>query len=183
MAPKVPQQKGKGAASGGVAAPAPLPKGSWEGSWVKERKIELLRQGQVLPSADLMGCRPAGCELVPTPEPGEVVVFYEHFWRGFALPASNFLRQFLDHFHLQSHHIGVNAMMTLAAFATLCEAYLGIWPSVELFQQLLYFKTQTVDSIPVTCGEASFYARKTAGFPGLKGKESCKKWQCSIFYV
>jgi hypothetical protein len=29
----------------------------------------------------------------------------------------------------------------------------------------------------------SFYAHKTAGFPGLKGKESCKKWQCSFFYV
>jgi hypothetical protein len=48
---------------------------------------------------------------------------------------------------------------------------------------LIYFKTQTVGSTPVTCGAASFYARKTAGFPGLKGKESCKKWQCSFFYV
>jgi hypothetical protein len=32
-------------------------------------------------------------------------------------------------------------MMTLAAFAALCEAYLGIWPNVELFRQLIYFKT------------------------------------------
>jgi hypothetical protein len=54
------------------------------------------------------------------------VVFYDHFPRGFTLPASNFLRQFMDHFHLQPHHIGANAMMILAAFATLCEAYLGI---------------------------------------------------------
>jgi hypothetical protein len=74
-------------------------------------------------------------------------------------------------------------MMSLAAFATLYKAYLGIWPSVELFRRLIYFKTQTVDSIPVTCTAASFYARKTAGFPGLKGKESYKKWQCSFFYV
>jgi hypothetical protein len=29
-----------------------------------------------------------------------MVVFYDHFPRGFALPASNFLRQFMDHFHL-----------------------------------------------------------------------------------
>jgi hypothetical protein len=120
-----------------------------------------------------MGCRPAGSKLVLAPQPGEAVVFYDHFPRGFALPASDFLR----------HHIGANAMMTLAAFATLCEAYLGIWPSVELFRWLIYFKTQTVDSIPVVCGAASFYARKTASFPGLKGKESCKKWQRSIFYV
>jgi hypothetical protein len=55
-------------------------------------------------------------------------------------------------------------------FATLCEAYLGIWPSVELFRWLIYFKTQTVDSIPVTCGAASFYACNTAGFPRLVGK-------------
>jgi hypothetical protein len=27
------------------------------------------------------------------------------------------------------------------------------------------------------------YARKPADFPGLKGKESCKKWKCSFFYV
>jgi hypothetical protein len=59
---------------------------------VKERKIELLCQGWVLPSADLVGCCPANGELVPAPQLGEAVVFYEHFGRGFALPASNFLR-------------------------------------------------------------------------------------------
>jgi hypothetical protein len=73
--------------------------------------------------------------------------------------------------------------MTLSVFATLCEAYLGIWPIIELFRRWLYFKTQMADSILVTCGAASFYARKTAGFSGIKGKESCKKWQCSFFYV
>jgi hypothetical protein len=93
---------------------------------VKEKRIELLRQGRVHPSADLVGYRPVGGELVPEPQLGEAVVFYDHFPRGFALPASDFLRQFLDHFHLQPHHIGANAMMTLAPFATLCEAYLGI---------------------------------------------------------
>jgi hypothetical protein len=112
-----------------------------------------------------------------------MVVFYDHFPRGFALPVSDFLHQFMDHFHLQPHHIGANAMMTLAAFAALCEAYLGIWPNVELFRRLIYFKTQTADAIPIVCGTASFYVRKTADFSGLKGKESCKKWQRSFFYV
>jgi hypothetical protein len=62
------------------------------------------------------------------------VVFYDHFPRGFALPASSFMRQFLDHFRLQPHHIGANAMMILSMFATLYEAYLGIWPNIELFR-------------------------------------------------
>jgi hypothetical protein len=67
MAPKVPRQKGKATASGGGAAPAPLPKGSWEGSWVKERRIELLDQGRVIPSEDLVSCHPASGERVPAP--------------------------------------------------------------------------------------------------------------------
>jgi hypothetical protein len=112
-----------------------------------------------------------------------MVVFYDHFPRGFAMPASSFMRQFLDHFFLQPHHIGANAMMILSVFATLCKAYLGIWPNVELFRQLIYFKTQTAETVPVICGTASFYARKTADFPGIKGKESCKKWQRSFFYM
>jgi hypothetical protein len=49
------------------------------------------------------------------------VVFYDHFPWGFALPVSSFLHRFLDHFCLQPHHIGVNAMMMLAVFATLCD--------------------------------------------------------------
>jgi hypothetical protein len=130
-----------------------------------------------------VGCRPVGSKWVPAPEPGEAIVFYDHFPRGFALPASNFLRQFLDHFHLQPHHIRVNAMMTLATYATLCEVYLGIWPNVELFRRLIYFKTQTAGTILVVRGTASFYACKTADFPGSRGKESCNKWQRSFFYV
>jgi hypothetical protein len=111
------------------------------------------------------------------------VVFYDHFPRGFELPASSFMRWFLDHFRLQPHHIGANAMMIFSTFATLCEAYLGTWPNVELFRRLNYFKTQTAETVPVICGTASFYACKTADFPGIKGKDSCKKWQRSFFYM
>jgi hypothetical protein len=183
MAPKASQPNGKGANMDKDVALLTLPKGSWEGSWVKEKQIEPLRRGRVLPPADLVGCHPTGNERVPAPGPGETVVFYDHFSQGFALPASSFMHQFLDHFHLQPHHIGANAMMILSVFVTLCEAYLGIWSNVELFRWLIYFKTQMPETIPVICGTASFYACKTADFPGIKGKEPCKKWQCSFFYV
>jgi hypothetical protein len=43
MAPKASRQKGKGATSDEDDASANLPKGSWEGSWVKQKRIELLR--------------------------------------------------------------------------------------------------------------------------------------------
>jgi hypothetical protein len=35
----------------------------------------------------------------------------------------------------------------------------------------------------VICSTASFYACKTADFLSIKGKESCKIWQRSFFYV
>jgi hypothetical protein len=66
-------------------------------------------------------------------------------------------------------------MLALSAFATLCEAYLGIWPNVELFCQLFFFKTKTVDTVPVQCGAASIYACPSSGFPKVPRKESCKK--------
>jgi hypothetical protein len=63
---------------------------------VKEKQIKLLRQGRVLPPANLVGCCAAGDEREPAPEPGEAVVFYDLFPRGFALPASNFSVGVLD---------------------------------------------------------------------------------------
>jgi hypothetical protein len=66
-------------------------------------------------------------------------------------------------------------MMVLSMFTTHCKAYLGIWPNVELFRWLIYFKTQMVETVPVICGTASFYACKTVDLPSIKGKESCKK--------
>jgi hypothetical protein len=74
-------------------------------------------------------------------------------------------------------------MLTFSAFSTLCEAYLGIWPNLELFNMLFFFKTQMLDMAPVTCEAAYFYARPMGGFPKLPGKESFKKWQCSFFYA
>jgi hypothetical protein len=65
-------------------------------------------------------------EIVPAPEPNERVVFVAHFERGFALPASDFFRDFLIYYGLQPHHLSANAMMTLSAFATFCKGYAGI---------------------------------------------------------
>jgi hypothetical protein len=68
---------------------------------------------------------------VPAPESGERVIFISHFERGFALPASDFFRDFLDNYGLQPHHLPANAVMILSAFAAFYEGYAGI----ELFAQ------------------------------------------------
>jgi hypothetical protein len=65
---------------------------------------------------------------VPAPEAGERVVFISLFERGFALPASDFFRDFLDTYGLQPHYLPANAVMILSAFAAFCEGYAGIEP-------------------------------------------------------
>jgi hypothetical protein len=68
---------------------------------------------------------------VPAPESSERVVFISHFERGFALLASDFFWDFLNHYDLQPHHLPAKAVMILSAFAAFCEGYAGIEPIVQ----------------------------------------------------
>ena len=61
------------------------------------------------------------------------MIFRSHCLRGFGLPASGFLRSFLEFYHLQPHHLTPNTVMLLSAFVTLCEGFLGVLPTLELW--------------------------------------------------
>jgi hypothetical protein len=129
---------------------------------------------------------PAG-EITPAPQPGERVVFYNHFLRGFALPANAFFRQFLDFYHLQPHHLSPNTVVLLSGFVTLCEGYLGILPSLELWGQLFYLKLGTwTKGEPAQCGACVAVRRGGSTgvyFPQIALTESVKMWQDTYFYV
>ncbi|KAE8778000.1 hypothetical protein D1007_49164 [Hordeum vulgare] len=60
------------------------------GSDICDGPIEALRHRRMLPPASLVSVRIPGAETAPTPRDGEIVVFDEHFYRGFGLPASTF---------------------------------------------------------------------------------------------
>ena len=102
---------------------------------------------------------PGADEVSPDPAAGEVVVFSSHLARGLGLPVSPFFQQFLSFYGLQSHHLGANSITQIACFVTLCEAYLGIWPCMELFAQLFYLWAQTNDERLRDCGYVTVYAK------------------------
>jgi hypothetical protein len=90
-----------------------------------------------------VSCRlPAG-EAVPAPEATERVVFISHFERGFALPVSDFFRDFLDHYDLQPHHLPANAVMTLSTFTAFCEGYAGIEAFVQGWSKYFQLRKQS----------------------------------------
>ena len=169
-----------------------LPPGSWEGSEVGSEDIRWLRRSRRVPPA--VTIRRAGNERSPAPEPGERVVFLAHFERGFGLPASDFFRQFLDFFGLQPHHLSANSIVSLSAFATLSEAYFGLWPTTELWSQYFRLRKHTIpagsgrpvaaaDRPMVACGAVSISPKQNSPLPRVQGLDTVKKWQKTFFYV
>ena len=72
------------------------------------------------------------------------MIFRSHCLRGFGLPASGFLRAFLEFYNLQPHHLTPNAVMLLSAFVTLCKGFLGVLPTLELWGEFFQSKLGTV---------------------------------------
>nr|XP_020180793.1 uncharacterized protein LOC109766440 [Aegilops tauschii subsp. strangulata] len=66
-------------------------KGNWEASCVTEKDIKELRGAGYL-SADIVHGLPAKDQVLPTPKPGERVVFIPHFLRGLGFPLHPFVR-------------------------------------------------------------------------------------------
>ena len=160
---------------------------SWDGSNVHEDHVEFLRRTRRLPGENLVRVRQAPArEISSAPEEGERVIFRSHCLRGFGLPASGFLRAFLEFYHLQPHHLTPNAVMLLSAFVTLCEGFLGVLPMLELWGEFFQSKLGTVVAgMPAPCG--AFIAMRRTGennlFPPIPLIQSVKLWQKSYFYV
>ncbi|KAE8796329.1 40S ribosomal protein S5-1 [Hordeum vulgare] len=113
---------------------------AWLSSEICGGRVEALRHRRMLPPASQVSVRIPGAETAPTPEGGEIVVFNEHFYKGFGLPASPFFSNWLNFFGLQPHHLVPTAILQLSAFVILCEGFLGIEPRLDLWRSLFFFK-------------------------------------------
>ena len=83
---------------------------------------------------------------------------------------------------LQPHHLGANCITQLSCFVTLCEAYLGIWPCMEIFGMFFFLQAQTTGGQQHDCGSVSIYTKSTP-LPKIHLPDSIKKWQSTYFYV
>ena len=161
--------------------------GAWDDSEIHEDHVDFLRQTRRLPGKDYVKVRLAlEREISPAPEEGERVVFRSHCLRGHGLPASSFFRSFLEFYNLQPHHLTPNTVVLLSAFVTLCEGFLGVLPTIELWGEFFYIKLGTlVAGVPAQCG-AFIVVRRPATknpFPPILLIKSVKMWQRSYFYV
>jgi hypothetical protein len=73
---------------------------------------------------------------LPTLVERYVVSFTAFYERGFVVPSHQFLRLLLWYYRLELYHLTPSGILHIAAFITLCEAYLGIDPNHDLW---MYF--------------------------------------------
>ncbi|KAE8772733.1 hypothetical protein D1007_55207 [Hordeum vulgare] len=169
--------------------------GAWLDSEICDGHIEALRHRRMLPPASLVTVRIPDAETAPTPREGEIVVFHEHFYRGFGVPTSTFFSNWFICLGLQPHHLASNAILQLSSFIVLCDGFLGIEPRLDLWQSLFFLKQQSkkMDKAelekldgphPLTpCGTALVHHRLKSGFSKIPLQESIKQWQRGFFYV
>ena len=143
-----------------------LPSGSWMGSTVTPDNITYLRSSWRLLWETNVGVRlPCGKQR-PRPEGQERVVFLTHFEHGFGLPASTFFRGFLEFLRLQPHHLGVGAIVQLSGFVTLCEGYLGVEPTIDLWARFFSLKQQGPSAGEFADCSAAVISKRSGGrFP------------------
>nr|CAE01796.2 OSJNBa0039K24.15 [Oryza sativa Japonica Group] len=134
-----------------------------------------LLDGSVLPPSRIVSERQAGLsrrfmpesatgrEIVtlgegrPAPDyPGRSVFFLPFAMAGLVPPFSSFFMDVLEFYDLQMAHLTPNAVMTLAIFAHLCEMFIGVRPSLQLFRW--FFTVQSV-SPPSVVGGCYFQPR------------------------
>ena len=64
----------------------------------------------------------------------EVQYFADTLWAGLVPPFSNFFNAVLSHYKIHMMHLGPESITLLAVFAFVCEAMMGIPPSVALLR-------------------------------------------------
>jgi hypothetical protein len=72
--------------------------------------------------------------------PGDIVFFAVYALTGLVPPLSSFFLMLLEHYGLQLQHLSPNFIALVAIFVHLCEMYVGVRPSVRLFQRFFVLK-------------------------------------------
>jgi hypothetical protein len=96
---------------------------------------------------ELEACRVSEDPTFPTPTDGYVVSFVAFYERGFSMPPHRFLHSLLRYYDLEVHHLTPSGVLHIAAFVTLCEAYLGIDPEIDLWKY--FFRVQHPQDLKV----------------------------------
>jgi hypothetical protein len=121
---------------------------AWERSTATTLSLGLLVAGGQL-AANVEGqpaewIVPSERDRVPNPPYGYVVSFARFHERGFAAPASRFMRALCYHYGVELHNFTPNAISQAATFVGVCEGFLGIPVNWDLWVHLFHAELHTL---------------------------------------
>jgi hypothetical protein len=121
-------------------------------------------------------------DQVPNPPFSYVVSFIRFHKRGFAVPASRFMRALCYHYDVELHNFTPNAISRAATFVGVCEGFLGIpvnWDLwVHLFRAELHSHAARVGGLSIALRSS----RREQYIPSTMASNNAD-WERGWFYL
>jgi hypothetical protein len=111
----------------------------WTPSKVTQGHLQNLMNQGLMTVAQLMSCCVPEDPAFPALVEGYVVTFVAFYEQGFSALSHRFLCSLLQHYDLELHNLTPSGILHIAAFVTLCEAYMGIDPHFGLWNYFFCF--------------------------------------------
>jgi hypothetical protein len=109
-------------------------KKDWTPSTITPGHLQKLMKHGFMAVAELEPCCVVEDPTFPAPTEGYMVSFVAFYEWGFGTLPHRFLHSLLWYYGLELHHLTPSGVLHIAAFMTLCEAYLEINPELDLWK-------------------------------------------------
>jgi hypothetical protein len=147
---------------------------------------KLMKHG-FMSAAELEAYRVLEAPAFPSPLEGYVVSFMTFYERWFSMPPHQFLHSLVRYYGLELHHLTPSGVLHVVAFVTLCEAYLGIDPDLDLWKYFFYVRRpQDPKAKVIISGGAVIHVKsrhRADPYLEIRMPRSMKRWQKKWFYL
>nr|CAB3486571.1 unnamed protein product [Digitaria exilis] len=159
----------------------------WGNAACSEESVEKWTAADVFHPGELVECRVPTKDDTPSPSIlGDqfVILSLNHIMCGLRMDASDFMVSVLAHYGIEWSHLTPNSITALSIFAHLCEAYLGVPPTVEVFAHF-YRLYRNKKGETDTLGGVYFRLRDKMkrNYPVYYLRASQFVWTCLWFYA
>src|SRR3954467_11896338 len=154
--------------------------GRWMPSSVTEEDVLKLREAKFL-TGEISHRLPVQGQVIPSPQPGESVVFMFHFLRGLGFPMDPFVRGLLFYYGLEFHDLAPESIHHISSFIVVCEAFLHVTPHFGLWLKTFKVEPKMIKGRHAECGGAVISKNADAPWPEGSFQEEPGLWQQEWF--
>jgi hypothetical protein len=123
----------------------------------------------------------------PMPAEGYIVAFTTFYEQGFGVRSHRFFRSLLQYYGFEQHHLTPLGILHITALVTLCQAYMGIDPYFDLWNNLFRVRLLQGSGVKVAIsGDPDVYVKSEDGVDNyfhLRMSDSSDGWQKVWFFL